>query len=60
MLVHTTGIYSKYKATGEWYRQADAEITALCRERGIGLAVLRPTLIYGTLEDQNIVKFIKW
>ena len=59
VLVHTTGIYSKYKAAGEWYRQADAEITALCRERGIGLTVLRPTMIYGTLEDQNIVKFIK-
>ena len=59
VLVHTTGIYSKYKAAGEWYRQADAEIAALCRERGIGLTVLRPTMIYGTLEDQNIVKFIK-
>lgn len=59
VLVHTTGIYSKYKAAGEWYRQADAEITALCREKGIGLTILRPTMIYGTLGDQNIVKFIK-
>ena len=59
VLVHTTGIYSKYKAAGEWYRQADAEITALCREQGIGLTILRPTMIYGTLGDQNIVKFIK-
>ena len=59
VLVHTTGIYSKYKAAGEEYRRTDAEITALCREQGIGLTILRPTMIYGTLGDQNIVKFIK-
>lgn len=34
VLVHTTGIYSKYKAAGEEYRRTDAEITALCREQG--------------------------
>lgn len=28
VLVHTTGIYSKYKAAGEEYRRTDAEITA--------------------------------
>lgn len=59
ILVHTTGIYSKYKEAGEWYRQADAEIEALCKEKNIGLTILRPTMIYGTLGDQNIVKFIK-
>lgn len=59
VLVHTTGIYSKYKAAGEGYRQIDAAIEALARERGIGLTILRPTMIYGTLGDQNMVKFIK-
>lgn len=59
ILVHTTGIYSKYKAAGEGYRQIDAEVTALCHAHGIGLTILRPTMIYGTLGDQNIVKFIK-
>lgn len=59
VLVHTTGIYSKYKAAGEEYRKIDAEVAALCRENGIGLTILRPTMIYGTLGDQNIVKFIK-
>lgn len=59
VLVHTTGIYSKYKAAGEGYRQIDAAIGEIARERGIGLTILRPTMIYGTLEDRNIVKFIK-
>lgn len=59
VLVHTTGIYSKYKAAGEEYRKIDGEVTALCRQNSIGLTILRPTMIYGTLGDQNIVKFIK-
>lgn len=59
VLVHTTGIYSKYKAAGEGYRQIDAAIKTLCEENDIGLTILRPTMIYGTLGDQNIVKFIK-
>ena len=59
VLVHTTGIYSKYKAAGEEYRKIDGEVAALCRQNGMGLTILRPTMIYGTLGDQNIVKFIK-
>lgn len=59
VLVHTTGVYSKYKAAGEWYREVDKEVAALCAESGAGLTILRPTMIYGTLGDQNIVKFIK-
>ena len=59
VLVHTTGNYSKYKAAGEEYRRIDGEVAALCRQNGIGLTILRPTMIYGTLGDQNIVKFIK-
>ena len=59
VLVHTTGIYSKYKAAGEHYREIDKEVTDLCGSSGAGLTILRPTMIYGTLGDQNIVKFIK-
>lgn len=59
VLVHTTGIYSKHKAAGEGYRQIDAAIGEIARERGIGLTILRPTMIYGTLGDRNIVQFIK-
>ena len=59
VLVHTTGIYSKYKVAGEEYRQIDSAIKAICEGNGIGLTILRPTMIYGTLEDRNIARFIK-
>lgn len=59
VLVHTTGVYSKYKAAGEGYRQIDAEILRITKQAGVGLTILRPTMIYGTLKDMNIVKFIK-
>lgn len=59
VLVHTTGIYSKYKAAGEHYRQIDAEVTSLCESHGAGLTILRPTMIYGTTGDHNVIQFIK-
>lgn len=59
VLVHTTGIYSKYKAAGEHYRQIDAEVTSLCETHGAGLTILRPTMIYGTTGDHNVIQFIK-
>lgn len=89
VLVHTTGIYSKYKAAGEGYRRTEAEIRRLIAEENrklagsidfddkiekrtnnnvndnnlvtekIDLTILRPTMIYGSLDDENMVKFIK-
>lgn len=59
VLVHTTGIYSKYKAAGEEYRQTEAKIDALARQEGISVTYLRPTMIYGTLNDRNMIQFIK-
>ena len=71
VLVHTTGIYSKYKAAGEGYRRTEAEIRRLIAEASrencgsdagnssIDLTILRPTMIYGSLDDENMVKFIK-
>lgn len=57
--VHTTGIYSKYKEAGEEYRNIDAYVEQRCRENNIGLTILRPTMIYGNISDNNVVKFIK-
>ena len=57
--VHTTGIYSKYKEAGELYRQIDANLYTMCKEYGISLNVLRPTMIYGNITDNNVVQFIK-
>ncbi|MCL2486284.1 MAG: hypothetical protein FWE86_01635 [Oscillospiraceae bacterium] len=58
ILVHTTGIYSKYKAAGEGYRQIESEIESLLPE-GTSLTILRPTMIYGHLGDGNLEIFIK-
>ena len=59
ILVHTTGIYSKYKQAGEEYRHIDDFVYRTCRERGILLTILRPTMIYGNVADNNVVTFIR-
>ncbi len=59
ILVHTTGIYSKYKAAGETYRQIDSAIYKIAKENGVALTILRPTMIYGQTTDKNVVIFIK-
>lgn len=59
ILVHTTGIYSKYKEAGEEYRHIDEYVYKTCRENNIVLTILRPTMIYGNITDNNVVIFIK-
>lgn len=59
ILVHTTGIYSKYKEAGEEYRRIDAYVTEQCAAHSIVLTILRPTMIYGNRSDQNVIKFIR-
>ena len=58
IVVHTTGIYSKYKSAGAEYLRIDADITKMCTDAGVALSILRPTMIYGGLDDENVVKFI--
>lgn len=59
ILVHTTGIYSKYKYAGEEYRQIDDFVYHTCHQHGIKLTILRPTMIYGNICDNNVIVFIK-
>ena len=64
VMVHTTGIYSKYKAAGEEYRQIESKISNMVEDytaqgRKINTTILRPTMIYGDLNDGNIAVFIK-
>lgn len=59
ILVHTTGIYSKYKEAGEEYRQIDKFVYSICNKNNIVLTILRPTMIYGNVHDQNVVVFIR-
>ena len=59
IVVHTTGIYSKYKEAGEEYRNIDDFVYMMCRSKNIILTILRPTMIYGTISDRNVASFIK-
>jgi len=59
ILVHTTGIYSKYKAAGEEYRHIDEYVYEICKRFNIQLTICRPTMIYGNIYDNNVVTFIK-
>lgn len=59
IFVHTSGIYSRYKYAGEEYRETDDICYKVCEENGIGLTILRPTMIYGNLKDKNVSTFIK-
>ena len=59
ILVHTTGIYSKYKAAGEGYRHTENKIDEMVKGKNIQLTYLRPTMIYGNVHDANVVIFMK-
>jgi nucleoside-diphosphate-sugar epimerase len=61
ILVHTTGIYSKYKSASEEYKEIEHNIKTIINKRNssIGLIYLRPTMIYGYLNDKNMIVFIK-
>ena len=59
ILVHTTGIYSKYKSAGEGYRRTESKIDEMVKGKNISLTYLRPTMIYGNVHDANVVIFMK-
>jgi nucleoside-diphosphate-sugar epimerase len=61
ILVHTTGIYSKYKSASEEYKEIEKKISKIIVDCNsiIGLVYLRPTMIYGYLNDRNMIVFIK-
>lgn len=59
ILVHTTGIYSKYKSAGEGYRRIESKIDEMVKGKNISLTYLRPTMIYGNVHDANVVIFMK-
>lgn len=59
ILVHTTGIYSKYKSASEEYKKIESEVKNVINNSAIGLIILRPTMIYGNVNDKNMVIFIK-
>lgn len=59
VMVHTTGIYSKYKMASAEYKSVEAEVDNILGLNQIDATILRPTMIFGDLCDHNIHKFIK-
>lgn len=61
IFVHTTGIYSKYKSASEEYKNIESTVRGIIKgnKSSIGLIILRPTMIYGNINDRNMIVFIK-
>lgn len=59
IVVHTTGIYSKFKLASEDYKKIELKMDKIISGRNINITILRPTMIYGNLIDANMSKFIK-
>lgn len=58
VMVHTTGVYSKYKMASGEYKEIEAEIESILMNNSIDVTILRPTMIFGDMCDHNIHKFI--
>lgn len=59
VMVHTTGVYSKYKMASAEYREIEEKIEWILKNEDIDVTILRPTMIFGDMCDRNISKFIK-
>ena len=59
ILVHTTGIFSKYKMAAGDYKRTESELFQMTDGKDLDLTILRPTMIFGDLCDLNISKFIR-
>ena len=58
VLVHTTGIYSKFKSASAEYIDIEQQIQPMMQD--LNVTILRPTMIFGDLNDYNISKFIRF
>ena len=59
VMVHTTGVYSKFKSASAGYMAIEEKIEEMRKASDIDLTILRPTMIFGDLCDHNIRKFIE-
>ena len=58
VLVHTTGIYSRFRMASGEYKEIEQKLQP-CLDRGLNVTILRPTMIFGDMCDRNIHKFIR-
>lgn len=57
ILIHTTGMYSKYRDYSDEYIQIEKRISQMTE---LEYVILRPTMIYGSKLDQNMHKLIEY
>jgi nucleoside-diphosphate-sugar epimerase len=57
--VHTTGVFSKYKSASADYLSIENTMHKIIDEKEIRVIILRPTMIYGDMNDLNMSKFIR-
>lgn len=57
ILIHTTGMFSKFRAYAEEYRRIEEQIINGSK---VNYVILRPTMIYGTNQDHNMHKLIDY
>lgn len=58
--IHTSGMFSSYKPESVTYKKIDKIFKNQCNLFKINYTILYPTLIYGTEDDGNISKLIKY
>lgn len=56
--VHTTGRYSKFKSASAGYIEIEDYI--LTQRDKLAITIVRPTMIYGSSRDRNMVRLIKF
>lgn len=61
IVVHTSGVFSKYRNAAGEYLEIEAGLRRTLAEArpAPGLVILRPTMIYGSLRDNNMAVFIR-
>ena len=58
ILVHTTGMFSRFKSASEEYIAIEKSI--LDENSDMNITILRPTMIYGSKKDRNMYKLIDY
>lgn len=61
ILVHTTGVYSRFKEASQKYKNIEENVLNMSLDLNCltKITILRPTMIYGDICDSNMSKFIK-
>jgi nucleoside-diphosphate-sugar epimerase len=61
IFVHTTGFYSKFKSASYEYKGIEQNIDKIIKDNNskIEFIYLRPTMVYGYINDRNMIAFIK-